>query len=69
MSGGIKIPSSETAWVEYYNLKKELRFIVTSNKNRDFYYLYECKPEGITKLGKSKSPLDLEEKFKVAQNL
>jgi len=61
----VKIPKNEICWVSYYNLKGELIFIMTSNQIRDCYYLNEVKDNKLKRIGKSPSPLELEEKFNV----
>lgn len=58
-------PKGEQVWVSYYNSFHELLFIITSKQNRDYYYIYEFDGETFHKLGKAKSPIDLEEKFEV----
>lgn len=56
-------------WTSYYNSSHELLFIVTSKPTRDFYFLYEVVDGAFKKLGKAKSPLELEEKFKVHERM
>ena len=64
-----KYPKSERVWVGYYNRAHELKFIITSKELRDFYYLYELVDGEFRKLGRSKSPKELEEKFEVDKKL
>lgn len=60
------IPKGETVWAGYYNPSDTLRFIVTTKGNsREYYYLYESVDGVFKKLGKAKSPKDLEKKFDV----
>ena len=62
------IPKGERVWVSYLNHRSELVFVLTSNSARDFYFLYEVLEDGkLNKLGKAKSPFDLERKFKVQE--
>lgn len=64
--GRLKYPRGERVWVGYYDIEGVLRFIMTSKENnRDYYYLYECVDGEFRKLGRSRSPKDLEEKFDV----
>lgn len=49
--------------VSYLNTSGKTVFIMTSNKTRDAYYLYDAISN--KKLGKSKNPTDLEKKFDV----
>lgn len=60
----IKYPKGETVWVTYYASDGSPVFLMTSPPARDFYFLYAVSPEGnITKLGKAKTPVELEEKY------
>ncbi len=65
----IKYPKGEIVWVCYNNRDGETRFIVTSKGlDRSAYFLYEIQQDGACKkLGKSRSPIDLEKKFKVLE--
>lgn len=64
-----KYPKGERVWVGYYNTSHELKFIVTSKESRDFYFLYELVGGVFRKLGRSRSPKELEEKFGVDKKL
>lgn len=64
-----KYPKDERVWVSYHNSSRELRFILTSKEGRDFYYLYELVDGVFHKLGKARSPMELEEKFWVRQKV
>ena len=58
------VPKGEIAWMGYYDTSHNLKFLVTSkSNNRDFYFLYEVIDGALKKLGKSRSPKELEEKF------
>jgi len=62
----IKYPKGERVWVGYYDINRNLRFIMTSKENnRDFYFLYELIDGQFRKLGKARSPKELELKFDV----
>lgn len=67
--GKIKCPKGETVWVCYNNRNGETMFIVTSKgADRSAYFLYEVQKDNTCKkLGKSRSPVDLEKKFKVLE--
>ena len=66
----IKYPKNETVWVSYQNSKGEPVCILTSKSTRDFYFLYEVLPTGeLNKLGKARSPTELEAKFKVRERM
>ncbi len=62
-------PKNEKVWVCYYTDNDELRFILTSKQSQDVYFLYVVDGDTFKKLGKSKSPLELEEKFNVYDRL
>lgn len=63
---GIKYPKGETVWVSYCNLQKETVCLLICKPSRNFYYLYEVLSSGeLKKLGKARSPTELEEKFDV----
>lgn len=64
-----KHPKGEHVWVGCYNKDHELKFIITSKESREFYYLYELVDGEFRKLGRSKSPKELEERFDVDKKL
>ena len=64
-----KYPRGETVWTSYYTSSGELMFILTAKPQRDAYYLYELRDSEFQKLGRSKSPLGLEERFDVHTKL
>lgn len=65
----IKPPKGERIWLAFYSGKHELQYLITSKESsREFYFLYECFPDGtMKKFGKSRSPADLEERFFAAR--
>ena len=64
----MRFPKGEIVWVGYHMADGTLRFFLTSKPSRDYYYLYEVTDDGsYKKLGKSKSPPDLEEKYNVLE--
>jgi len=66
MKENIKYPKGETVWVSYCNSSGKVMFVLTSKPARDFYFLYKVLENGsLEKLGKAKSPPELEEKFNV----
>lgn len=66
----IKAPKNETGMVLYLNKYHIPVFFLTTKQPRDFYYLYEISEDGkLTKLGKAKSPKELEEKFDVDRKM
>lgn len=56
------IPKTERIWVKRTTREGEIYYI-TSKATRDFYFLYKVEGDKAVKLGKSKSPTDLEEKY------
>lgn len=61
-------PKNERVWVSYHTLDGELAYIMTSKKDsRDWYFLYKISNGELKKLGKSKSPAELEEKHHVME--
>ncbi|MBP5462706.1 MAG: hypothetical protein J6Y20_11385 [Lachnospiraceae bacterium] len=68
--GTIKVPALEQAWVTFVDTKGEPVCVITSKPARDYYYLYEVGSNGnLKKLGKSRSPVELEEKYGVAERM
>lgn len=67
----IKPPKGERVWACYYNSASELALILTSKEaNRDYYYLYEVSEGGaLKKLGKARTPAELEGKFDVSSRI
>lgn len=66
----LQYPKGETVWVGIYNKSNELKFIITSKEtSREFYFLYELEDGKFRKLGRSRSPKDLEKKFEVDKKL
>lgn len=62
----LNYPNGETVWVRYVDHKQNTMFILTSKESsRDFYFLYELIDGVFKKLGKARSPIELEEKFHV----
>lgn len=55
----MKIPSNEKLWLTITDENNNI-FYITSNKDRSIYYAYSEK-DG--KLGKAKTPIELEEQF------
>lgn len=65
-----KYPKGERVWVGYYNVKHELVFILTSKESsRDYFFLYELVDGAFKKLGRARSPKELEAKFDVDRRL
>ena len=66
----IKTPKGEQVWVRYNNAKGESCCLLTSKTSREFYFLYEVNTDGnLTRLGKARTPIELEEKFNVPSRM
>ena len=66
----LQYPKGERIWVGYYNAQHELLFIMTSKEtSRDHYFLYELVDGTFRKLGKARSPKELEAKFDVEKKM
>lgn len=59
------VSKNEIPWLRYYDRAGNYRFLLTSSRNRELYFLYEVSDGDFTKLGKDRSPKKLEEKFHV----
>lgn len=56
-------------WTTYYSSGDPV-FVITSRPARDYYFLYEYIASGnLKKLGKAKSPTELEEKYKIRDRI
>ena len=65
---GVKYPRGEHAWVGYYNAAGDLLFVLTTKEHdRSWFFLYENQGGTLKKLGKAKTPAELEEKYHVAE--
>lgn len=56
------IPKTEQIWVKQITEKGETYYI-TSKDTRDYYFLYKMDGDKAVKLGKAKSPIELEQKY------
>ena len=70
MSNVIKVPSKEKIWVLYRNTENNVVAVLTSKPDRETYYLYQvCNDGSLVKLGKSKSPSELESKYQIWERM
>jgi len=66
----IQYPKGETVWVNYCDIKGNTVFLLTSKEARDYYFLYEVYEDGsVKKLGKARTPTELERKFAVEDRM
>ena len=54
------IGKNETKWVTGLDQHGNLKYIITSNSDRSWYYIYD---KDYNKLGKAKTPTELQEKY------
>lgn len=54
------INKNELRWVTGLDGNGNVQYVITSNQDRSFYYIYD--KDG-NKIGKSKTPTDLKEKY------
>lgn len=55
--------------IEMLGCKPEHCFILTSKESREFYFLYELVDGEFKKLGKARTPKELEDKFEVSKRM
>ena len=61
----IKIPKNETLWV-IHTLTGIEKYVITSNKERSAYFLYEVNSDGtLNKICKGNAPTDFDKKIKL----
>ncbi len=65
----MKIPKGETAWTGYLDRKGNLLFLLTSKETRDWYFLYAAEGGELKRLGKARSPPELEAKYRVHEKM
>jgi hypothetical protein len=56
----VSIGKSEIRWMAAYDVDNNLRYVITSNKDRSVYYIYD---KDLKRLGRGTSPPELERKF------
>jgi hypothetical protein len=56
-------PNGEVVWVSICDSPDHVRYIITSKKTRDTYFLYELVNGKYVKRGKGANPLELEERY------
>lgn len=68
--GDLKYPKGERVWVSYYGADNALLFILTSkDSSREYFFLYELADGAFKKLGRARSPKELEAKFGVKKKM
>ena len=62
----LPVPRGERIWKRFSDSSGTVRFFITSKQDsRDFYFLYELQDGAPRKLGRARSPLELERKYDV----
>ena len=65
----IKYPKGENICVTCYDSSGNRLFLITHKPLVDIYFIYEFTGDGLVKLGKGQSPLELEAKFNVRKRM
>ncbi len=60
-----RLPKNEILWERYYNKDGEMLFVMTSDKLAETYTLYSYKDGFFVRLGRGRSPTELEQKNSV----
>lgn len=55
-----KIGKNELLWVTGLDKDGNLKYVISSNPDRSWYYIYD---KDFKKLGKAKTPIELKEKY------
>lgn len=57
-------PKNETLWESLWDDNGNLKYIITSNRNRDYYILYKLDKKMIlNNVGKAKTPMDIHRRY------
>lgn len=65
----VQDPKGEIVWVRYFDLCGCPKFLLTSKPSREYYLLYKIDGDKLIKLGRAKTPIELEEKYGVITHL
>lgn len=58
------IGKDEMIWERIYGTDEKLHYLITSDKQRDVYFLYSVdKDKSVSKVGKAKTPPELWKKY------
>lgn len=66
---GVKYPKGEDVCVTCCERGGKPLFLITTKPLTGYFFLYEFTEDGLVKLGKGQSPLELEEKFYVKKRM
>ena len=62
-------PKGETTWASFYDSDGDLRFMITSKPDREFYILYMVEGGKLKKMGRAREPTNLVSKYKVDEQI
>lgn len=65
----VKYPKGENVCVTYCERSGKPLFLITTKPLTGHFFLYEFTGDGLVRLGKGLSPLELEEKFDVRKRM
>lgn len=65
----VKYPKGEEVCVTCYDKNGNKLFLITEKPLMELYFIYEFTGDGLVKLGKGKSPIELEKKFDVRKRM
>ena len=65
----VKYPKGEDRCVTCYGPDGKPLFLITAKPSIGCFYIYEFTTSGLVRLGKGKSPIELEEKFDVRKRM
>ncbi len=65
MKNAFQAAKGEVVWVRGCNSDGSLRYVITSNKTRDRYFLYALKKGEWEKIAKARSPIAFEGRVKL----
>lgn len=68
-SPAVKYPKCEDVCVTCCESGGKPLFLITTKPLTGYFFLYEFTADGLIKLGKGQSPLELEEKFNVRKRM
>lgn len=63
----VNYPKGEDICVRYHNRAGELIFLLTNKLGSEYYFLYEYRDNVFNRIGKSKSPAEIEERFNIQE--
>lgn len=65
----VKYPKGEDVCVTCYTRDNIPLFLITTKPSTGYFFIYEFTENGLVRLGRSQSPLELEERFDVRKRM